>query len=77
MAILGLLGFIVVMWIIILAACAFLIVFVAPIDNNLLGINNRIITSSIQASIAILLVVVLVMILDRFKKTYIRRKLKI
>ena len=76
MAILGLLGFIVVMWIIILAACAFLIVFVAPIDN-LLGINNRIITSSIQASIAILLVVVLVMILDRFKKTYIRRKLKI
>jgi hypothetical protein len=62
------------MWLIILAACAFLITFVAPIDH-FFGINNRIISSSVQASIAILLVVVLVMILDRFKKIYIRRKL--
>jgi hypothetical protein len=76
LAIFGLLGFVIVMWVIILAACAFLIVFVAPIDH-FLGINNRIITSSVQASIAILLVVVLVLILDRFKKIYIRKKLNL
>lgn len=76
MAILGLLGFIVVMWIIILAACAFLIKFIAPIDGSL-GIHNRVITSSIQATIAIVLVVALVKVLDIIKKAYIMRKLRI
>jgi hypothetical protein len=75
LALLGLFGFIVVMWAIVLTACGFLIIFVAPLDN-LLGIHNRIITSLIQALIAILLVVGLVMILDRIKKLYIWRKLK-
>jgi hypothetical protein len=69
-------GFIVVMWTIVLSAGGFLIVFVAPLDS-LLGIHNRIITSLIQAMIAILLVVGLVMVLDRIKKLYIMRKLKI
>ena len=69
-------GFIVVMWAIVLSACGFLIVFVAPLDS-LLGIHNRIITSLIQAMIAILLVVGLVMVLDRIKKLYIMRKLRI
>jgi hypothetical protein len=76
LAILGLLGFIVVMWTIVLSACGFLIIFVAPLDA-LLGIHNRVITSLIQASIAILLVVGLVMVLDRIKKLYTLRKLKI
>lgn len=76
MAILGLLGFILVMWIIILSACVFLIKFIAPIDSSL-GIHNRVITSSIQATIAILLVVVLVKILDIIKKAYTMRKLRI
>jgi len=69
-------GFIVVMWTIVLSACGFLIVFVAPLDSWL-GIHNRIITSLIQALIAILLVVGLVLVLDRIKKLYIMRKLKI
>ena len=73
---LGLLGFLVVMWIIVLAACGFLIIFVAPLDS-LLGIHDRIVTSLIQALIAILLVVGLVKILDRIKKLYTLRKLKI
>ena len=73
---LGLLGFLVVMWTIVLAACGFLIIFVAPLDS-LLGIHNRIVTSLIQALIAILLVVGLVKILDRIKKLYTLRKLKI
>jgi hypothetical protein len=74
--VLGLLGFIVVMWTIVLSACGFLIIFVAPLDS-LLGIHNRIITSLVQASIAILLVIGLVMVLDRIKKLYTMRKLKI
>lgn len=73
---LGLLGFLVVMWTIVLAACGFLIIFVAPLDS-LLGIHDRIVTSLIQALIAILLVVGLVKILDRIKKLYTLRKLKI
>jgi hypothetical protein len=63
------------MWTIVLSACGFLIIFVAPLDA-LLGIHNRIITSMIQALIAILLVIGLVMVLDRFKKLYTLRKLK-
>lgn len=69
-------GFVVVMWAIVLSACGFLIAFVAPLDS-LFGIHNRIITSLIQALIAVLLVVSLVMVLDRIKKLYIMRKLKI
>lgn len=68
-------GFILVMWTIVLSACGFLIIFVAPLDA-LLGIHNRIITSLIQALIAILLVIGLVMVLDRIKKLYTLRKLK-
>lgn len=69
---LGLLGFLLIMWTIVLSACGFLIIFVAP-----LGIHDRILTSLIQASIAILLVVGLVVLLDRIKKLYTLRKLKI
>ena len=76
MDILGLFGFIGVMWTIVLSACGFLIIFVAPLDS-LLGIHNRVITSLIQALIAILLVIGLVMVLDRIKKLYTLSKLKI
>ena len=72
----GLFGFIVVMWTLVLSACGFLIIFVAPLDS-LLGIHSRVITSLIQALIAILLVVGLVMVLDRIKKLYTLKKLKI
>ena len=73
---LGLLGFLVVMWTIVLSACGFLIIFVAPLDS-LLAIHDRIVTSLVQALIAILLVVGLVKILDRIKKLYTLRKLRI
>ena len=63
------------MWTIVLSACGFLIAFVAPLDS-LLGINNRIITSLIQALIAILMVVGLVMVLDRIKKLYTLKKIR-
>jgi len=76
LAILGLMGFIVVMWTIVLSACGFLIAFVGLLDS-LLSINNRITTSLIQALIAVILVVGLVMVLDRIKKLYTMRKLKI
>lgn len=76
MAILGLMGFIVVMWTIVLSACGFLIALVAPLDS-LLNTNNRVTTSLIQALIAVILVVGLIMVLDRIKKLYTLRKLKI
>jgi hypothetical protein len=59
-----------------MSACGFLIIFVAPLDS-LLSIHNRVITSLVQAMIAIILVVGLVMVLDRIKKLYTLRKLKI
>jgi len=72
----GLFGFIVVMWTIVLSACGFLIIFVAPL-GSLLGIHDRVITSLIQALIAIIMVVGLVIVLDRIKKLYTLSKLKI
>lgn len=76
MAMMGLFGFIVVMWTIVLSACGFLIIFVAPL-GSLLGIHDRVITSLIQALIAIIMVVGLVIVLDRIKKLYTLSKLKI
>lgn len=72
----GLFGFIVVMWAIVLSACGFLIIFVAPL-GSLLGIHDRVTTSLIQALIAIIMVVGLVIVLDRIKKLYTLSKLKI
>ncbi|MGA7369925.1 MAG: hypothetical protein WBX01_12405 [Nitrososphaeraceae archaeon] len=72
----GLFGFIVVMWAIVLSACGFLIIFVAPL-GSLLGIHDRVTTSLIQALIAIIMVVGLVILLDRIKKLYTLSKLKI
>jgi len=72
----GLFGFIVVMWAIVLSACGFLIIFVAPL-GSLLGIHDRVTTSLIQDLIAIIMVVGLVILLDRIKKLYTLSKLKI
>lgn len=72
----GLFGFIVVMWAIVLSACGFFIIFVAPL-GSLLGIHDRVTTSLIQALIAIIMVVGLVILLDRIKKLYTLSKLKI
>jgi hypothetical protein len=64
------------MWIIILAAAAFLVVFVAPIDVYLFGgQGGRLTISAVQAAIAIVVVTVLVLGLDRLKRVYLHKKL--
>jgi hypothetical protein len=78
MGLAGLIGFITVMWIMILAVAAFLIVFVAPIDVILFrGSLDRLVTSIIQAFIAITVVIILVLGLNRMKTIYMRRKLQL
>ena len=65
------------MWIIILAAAAFLVVFVAPIDVYLFGgQGGRLTISAVQAAIAIVVVTVLVLGLDRLKRVYLHKKLQ-
>jgi hypothetical protein len=76
----GLTGFIVAMWLMILAVAAFLITFVAPIDSmffaNVTSIsNNRLFISIIQASIAIVIVAILVLGLNKMKEIYLQKKL--
>ena len=74
----GLIGFITIMWIMILAVAAFLIVFVAPIDVILFrGSLDRLVTSIIQAFIAITVVIILVLGLNKMKTIYMRKKLQL
>ena len=74
----GLIGFITVMWIMILAIAVFLIIFVAPIDVILFrGSLDRLVTSIIQAFIAITVVIILVLGLNRMKTIYMRKKLQL
>jgi hypothetical protein len=64
------------MWIMILAASAFLVIFIAPLDKVLFeGRGNRLTVSMVQAAIAIAVVVVLVLGLSRMKRLYMQRKL--
>ena len=78
MRLLGLLGFITVMWIMILAITAFLINFVAPIDFVLFRNElDRILVSLMQASIAIVIIVILVLGLNKMKKIYMQKKLQL
>ena len=62
----------------VLAVCSFLIVFVAPIELTFLDEPyDRLIISLIQAFMAIMAVIVLVLALSKLKKLYIRRQLKL
>jgi hypothetical protein len=62
----------------ILTATAFLIVLVAPIDFALFGERyDRLVNSVIQASIAIMTVILFILGLNRLKKFYIQKKLEI
>jgi hypothetical protein len=73
----GLLGFITVMWVMILAITAFLINFVAPIDFVLFRNGlDRLIISLMQASIAIIIIMILVWGLNKMKKIYMQKKLQ-
>ncbi len=72
----GLMLFITLMWIMILAAAAFLVMVVAPMEFVLLqnGVN-RVVISIIQAAISIIVVIMLILFLSRFKKIYVKRNL--
>lgn len=74
----GLLVFITIMWMMILAAAAFLVIVIAPLEVVFLHYGaNRIVISTIQALISIIVVILLILFLSRFKKMYVRRNLKI
>ena len=78
MRLLGLLGFITVMWTMILTITAFLINFVAPIDFVLFRNGlDRFIISLVQASIAIVIIVILVWGLNKMKEIYMQKKLQL
>jgi hypothetical protein len=65
------------MWAMILAVAAFLVIFVAPIEIYLFGgQGERLTISAIQAAIAILIVIVLVLGLNRLKRMYLRKMLQ-
>lgn len=69
----GLVLFIAAMWAMILAVAAFLIIFVAPLEAILPA--GRLAVSAVQAAIAIVAVVFLVLGLSKMKDTYLHRKL--
>ena len=74
----GLFGFITVMWVMILGITAFLINFVAPIDFVLFRNGlDRLIISLMQASIAIIIIIILVWGLNKMKEIYIQKKLQL
>jgi hypothetical protein len=65
------------MWAMILIVAAFLVIFVAPIEIYLFdGHGGRLIISAVQATIAILVVIVLVLGLNRLKRIYLHKKLQ-
>lgn len=78
MPLLALISFISFVWAMVLAVCAFLIIFVAPIHFVFLGDPyDRLIISLIQASIAVIVVVVFAFALSKLKKMYMQRQLKL
>ena len=67
------------MWVMILAAAAFLIIFVAPLETYLYLFGShggRLTISSVQSAIAILIVIVLALGLNRLKVIYLHKKLQ-
>jgi len=67
------------MWVMILAAAAFLVIFVAPLETYLYLFGShggRLTISSVQSAIAILIVIVLALGLNRLKVIYLHKKLQ-
>jgi len=80
MKLLGLVEFITVMWLMILTATAFLIIFVAPIDSivpKMTSNNDRWIISIIQASVTMAIIVILVLGLNKMKKVYLQKRIRL
>ncbi len=68
------------MWIMILAAAAFLVIFVAPLETYIYLFGprgGRLTISAVQAAIAILIVIVLALGLNRLKRIYLQKKLQL
>jgi hypothetical protein len=73
----GLFGFVMMMWIIILVESAFLALAVPLVDRMLLRNGySRLIVSSIEASISISSVVMLIFLLNKLKNLYMQKKLQ-
>jgi hypothetical protein len=68
--------FITGMWGMILAVCAFLVMAIAPIEAVFGENAGRLTISAVQAAIAIVAVIMLVIGLSRMKRVYMHRKLK-
>jgi uncharacterized membrane protein YhhN len=64
-------------WAMVLAVAAFLVVFVAPIEMYLFGGQGESLTiSSVQAAIAIVVIIMFVLGLNRLKSIYLYKKLQ-
>jgi hypothetical protein len=71
--------FMTVMWAMILAAAAFLVIFVAPLETYIYLFGprgGRLTISAVQAVIAILIVIALALALNRLNRIYLHRKLQ-
>ena len=74
----GLFGFVMIMWIIILVESAFLVLIVPMVDRILLKNGySRLIVSSIEASISVSSVVMLIFLLNKMKNLYMQKKLQL
>jgi hypothetical protein len=77
MGLASLLLFMTGMWAMVLAVGAFLVVFVAPIEMYLFsGQGEPLTISSVQAAIAIVVIIVFVLGLNRLKSIYLYKKLQ-
>ncbi len=70
--------FILFMWILVMSACIFIIFIIAPISKYQTNNNDSLLllkTSFIQATISVVIVGILILILNKFKKVYLFKKL--
>ena len=70
--------FILFMWVLVMSACLFIIFIIAPISKYQANENDSLLllkTSVLQATISVIIVGILILILNKFKKIYLFRKL--
>jgi hypothetical protein len=70
--------FILFMWILVMIACIFIIFVIAPISKFQIDQNDSLSflkTSFIQATLAVIIVGILIVVLNKFKKVYLLKKL--
>lgn len=78
MKLLGLFGMIFLMWLMIIAVSLFLIVVVAPLHISIFhNLTDRLITSAVQAILAIGIVVILIIVLSKMKSRYLKHAIGI